>query len=193
MKVNKKLMQQMILESVVKESRASEMAKSAGLLYRGYGRYVSDDGTMYKSDGNNLIPIESTEKKETPKQSFFQKLAKKVNNVTQTTNSAQAIIDKFVEALPQDKKYANDKALSAIIKNTMQFLIPKIQRAFQNKEFRVKLKISYFKHLENIEENPVQQQPQQNAPKPNNNQKPMTQPMQLSKGQQMQQGQTIPQ
>ena len=169
------------------------MAKSAGLLYRGYGRYVSDDGTMYKSDGNNLIPIESTEKKETPKQSFFQKLAKKVNNVTQTTNSAQAIIDKFVEALPQDKKYANDKALSAIIKNTMQFLIPKIQRAFQNKEFRVKLKISYFKHLENIEENPVQQQPQQNAPKPNNNQKPMTQPMQLSKGQQMQQGQTIPQ
>ena len=191
--MNKKLMQQMILESIVKESKASELAKVNNLRYLGYGKYSSDDGTIYKSDGENLIPQEPAEKKETPKQSFFEKLAKKVNNVTQNTNSAQAIIDKFVEALPQDKKYANDKALSAIIKNTMQFLIPKIQRAFQNKEFRVKLKISYFKHLENIEEIPVQQQPQQNAPKPNNNQKPMTQPMQLSKGQQMQQGQSVPQ
>ena len=143
--------------SKLNESPASDAAKKMGLNYLGYGRYEGD-GVIYKSNGDELIPLDgSGKKKPKPKgPSYYETFAKKVNQLSEEDPAQESILEYMLRFLPRAEtgaKYGNKKWLQDILNKCMKMFNDTVKECLNNERFRSILLRKYLQRFQENKEN----------------------------------------
>ncbi len=140
-----------ILEGfLTEESQAAKQAKSLGMRYVGFGRW-SDGKLTYKSDGDNLVPMEGSKDKPKSQDDFLQKFVKKCNEVAEQKKSGKSLLQTMISMLPGREKgehFGKTEVLEKILNSAIPYFNKFVLNALKNKQFRVDLLKEYLGKFE---------------------------------------------
>ena len=159
----KNLLENIIINSLNEGSPVGDKARQLGMTYRGFGRYESPEGIMYKSTGRELIPMDKTKNKkknnEQPAQqmNFYEIFAQKINTFAKQNNDAKSILEMLISLLPKDEQYGNKEMLEKILNGVIPYLNDIVKKLLSNRKFRIELKEKYLAQFRDSQskDNPI--------------------------------------
>jgi len=168
-KEKRNILKESVYKIIVETSSIHQKAVSMGLQYIGFGRYT-DGKVTYKSDGQNLYPMDKSSQQQPKSPNIVAKFIEKVNRKHQEAQQQGIelkpidILNTMVGALPSKKtgeQYGNKEILQKIIKASYEQLNEFAQSMFQYEKFR---KLLLKKYLKKFEMEEPKNQPQQINP-----------------------------
>jgi len=161
-----------LLENIIKNSLLNilnegspvgDKAAKLHMIYKGFGRYESPEGIMYKSNGRELLPMDKgkdqKKSKEQPakQMNFYEIFANKLNTFAKQNKDAKSILEMLISLLPKDEQYGNKEMLEKILNGVIPYLNDIIKKLLGNRNFRLKLKEKYLEQFADVQSknNPI--------------------------------------